>query len=64
MTAILFDYAPLWVPLLAAAIYVTLAARDLRRNHRTPQVWVEPEEKPEITYIEGPVDMGLTHEGQ
>lgn len=61
---LLRDYAALWIPGLTLSIYLPFLIRALRRSNRQPQVWIEPEEdKPEITYIEGPVDMGLTHEG-
>lgn len=64
MTTVLRDYWPLWLPALALAIYVPLLVRGLRRGHRTPQIWVEPEEEAPwpCTYIEGPVDLGHCHE--
>ena len=63
MIELLRDYAALWIPGLALAIYLPFLIRALKRGNRQPQVWIEPEDEPvEITYIQGPVDMGLTHE--
>ena len=68
MTAILRDYAPLslLVPLLLACVAGLIAGgRQAYRTRRRVQVWRDdaPPDPPEITYIEGPVDAGLTHQG-